>query len=262
MLNNKFTDAERKIGEYFLGNPGAVYLSITDVVSESGMGYGTVIRFCCKLGCAGFQEFKVLLAQELKDSGMVGSAGNGDGIARYAEKIGAELSHTQQLLDHDTVRGVAEALMNAGWVLVTGIAGSTSPAIGFDYRLSRIGVHSKVICDGYTLAIHAACLTRGDILLAVSFSGTTKDILAAARVAKKNGATVVSLTNFIHAPLVDLADLSLFSATDRNPMSCEVFSNISSNFVLDVVFLELYRMRSDAARMVKKTFRAISDRRV
>lgn len=262
MIGNKLTDAERKVGKYFLGNPAAAYLSITDVVSDSNFGYGTVIRFCRRLGCAGFQEFKVLLAQELNNSSRDDSVDNGDEIAKYAGKIGNELSHTQELLDRETVRLVAEALMNADRTLVTGMAGSTAPAMSFDYRLSRIGIHSQAIFDGYNLAIHAACLRPKDVFMAVSFSGATKDILVAAQVAKDNGATVVSLTNFIHAPMVELADLSLFSATDRDPMSCEVFSNISFNFVLDVVFTQLYKMRSGAADMVEKTFRAISDRRV
>lgn len=261
-LANELTDKENEVGAYFLGNPGAAYMSITDVVGASGLGYGTVIRFCRKLGCAGFQEFKVLLAQELRVPVLEDGAESGDWVAQHAVKIRSELAHTEKLLDRDTTRSVAATLDKAGRVLVAGIAGSASPAVGFDYRLSRIGVHSESICDGYNLTIRAACLSSDDVLLAVSFSGATKDLLAAAQVAKENGATVVSLTNFIHAPLVDLADLSLFSVTDRDPMSCEVFSNISSNFVLDVVFSELYRLRPDAGRTVERTFKAISDRRV
>ena len=63
-------------------------------------------------------------------------------------------------------------------------------------------------------------------------------------------------------PLADLANYSLFSSTDRDPMSCEIFSNISSDFVLDVLFSQLYQIRKDAKKIVKRTFAAISDRRV
>ncbi len=262
ILANKLTDMESRVGQYFQSKPESAYLSITDVVSDSGLGYGTIIRFCRKLGCAGFQEFKVLLAQELKSSGVEQAAEDGDSIARHAVKIRAELASTQELIDRDIVRKIAKALNKAGRVLVAGIAGSASPAVGFDYRLSRIGIPSQAICDGYTLGIHAASLAANDVLLAVSFSGATKDILSAVQVAKENNATIVSLTNFIKAPLVDLAGFSLFTATDRDPMSCEIFSNISADFVLDIVFSELYGMRKDAEKFVEKTFNAISDRRV
>ena len=260
MMSNKLTAAERKVGEYFLHNSKAAYLSITDVVSDSKLGYGTIIRFCRRIGCSGFQEFKVLLAQELNNDRY--NDDTGDEITQYAEKIKSEISSTQKLLNRETIHPVAEAIMNAGRTLIGGIAGSAAPAMGFNYRLNRIGIHSEAIFDGYNLAIHAAGLLPGDVLFAISYSGATKDLLSAAQTAKQNNTTVISLTNFVHAPLVDLADFSLFSASDRDPMSCEVFSNISFNFVLDILFSELFKILPDAAGMVENTFRAISDRRI
>lgn len=261
ILENGLTQAERKVGKYFLRNPKAVYLSITEVVDASGLGYGTIMRFCQKLGCSGFQEFKVLLAQEMVLP-RVDSFGETDRIPRYRKKIAAELSDTEKLIDHRVLQKVAGALNRAERVLITGLAGSASLAVGFDYRLNRIGINATVICDGCNLLIRAASLQAKDVFFAVSFSGATKDILSAAKIAKGRKAIIVSLTNFIHAPLVDLANHSLFSSTDRDPMSCEIFSNISSDFVLDVLFSQLYQIHKDAKKMVTRTFQAISDRRV
>lgn len=262
ILENSLTQTEKKVGRYFLSNPDTVYLSITEVVEDSGLGYGTIMRFCQKLGCSGFQEFKVLLAQEM----VLPKAGAGfdesDQLSQYVKKIAAELANTEKLIDHRVLLKVAEVLNEAKRVLVTGIAGSASLAVGFDYRLNRLGINASVICDGYNLAIRAASLEPTDTLFAISFSGATKDVLSAAEIAKGRKAIIVSLTNFIHAPLVDLANYSLFSSTDRDPMSCEIFSNISSDFVLDVLFSQLYQIRKDAKKIVKRTFEAVSDRRV
>jgi len=262
ILENSLTQTEKKVGKYFLNNSEAVYLSITEVVENSSLGYGTIMRFCQKLGCSGFQEFKVLLAQEMALPKPGGNVAESDRISSYGKKIATELFNTEKLIDHSILLKVAEALNEAGRVLVAGIAGSASLAVGFDYRLNRLGINAVVICDGYNLAIRAASLKAKDVFFAISFSGATKDILAAARVAKDRKATIVSLTNFIHAPLVDLANYSLFSSTDRDPMSCEIFSNISSDFVLDVLFSRLYQIRRDARKIVKRTFAAISDRRI
>ena len=262
LMSNRLTDAERRAGDYFLNNPRAAYLSITEAVDDSSLGYGTIIRFCRKLGCAGFQEFKVLLARELGSSAFPAGKGKGDVVSEHARKTQSELLSTEKLIDRRTLLRVARALNEADRVLVAGVAGSAAPAVAFEYRLSRIGVHSSVECEGYTLGIRVASLGRGDAFFAVSFSGATKDILAAAEVAKSGGARVISLTNFLHAPLVALADLSLFSAADRDPFSCEVFSNISTDFVLDVLFSRLFGIREDAHTMVEKTFKAVSDRRI
>ena len=262
VLGNSLTKAEREAGAYFQENPQAVYMSITEVVSDTSLGYGSIMRFCQKMGCSGFQDFKVLLAKGLGAVGQEAESDNGNRIERYGRKIRAEISNTEKLIDAQTIESVAQALDAANRVLVTGIAGSESTAIGFDYRLSRLGINSAAVCEGYTLAIRAASLTVGDVLLAVSFSGATKDILAATRIASDNNATVISVTNFVKAPLVELADYSLFSAAEHDPLSCEIFSNVAGHFVLDVVFSELFRIREGSRDAVEKTFRAISDRRV
>jgi RpiR family transcriptional regulator, carbohydrate utilization regulator len=262
ILANKLTDAEKRVGEYFLKNPNAAYLSITEVVEDSSLGYGTIIRFCRKIGCAGFQEFKVLLAQELGNSSITPGATGQDAVSIYAEKIKTELANTEKLIDRNVLADVIKVVNNSRQILIAGIAGSEPLARGFDYRLSRLGICSSAICEGYTLDIRASSLQPGDVLFAISFSGATKDILASAELAKTAGAKIISLTNFVNAPLVEISDYSLFSATDRDPMACEIFSNISLNFVLDVVFTGLFELRKDAKKMVEKTFKAISGRRI
>ena len=262
VLQNSLTRAEMKIARYFLDHPEAAHLSITDVVQESGVGYGSIMRFCQKMGCAGFQEFKVLLAQDLGRSAFQAHREKAGSIMEYAESVKGQLTETAKLMDKEAVSNVARALNRADHVLIGGIAGSAALAAGFDYRLSRVGVRSSVVCEGYTLSIRAACLGPKDIFFAVSFSGATKDVIAAARTAKERGASVVSLTGFMRAPLVELADYSLFGATDRDPLSCEVFSNISSDFVLDVIFNRVCEIRKGATELVKRTFEAILDRRV
>ncbi|MBN1553966.1 MAG: MurR/RpiR family transcriptional regulator [Phycisphaerae bacterium] len=262
MLRNRLTDAEKRVGAYFLDHPKAAYLSITEVVETSSLGYGSIIRFCRKLGCAGFQEFKVLLARELAADEAASRDAAAGSVSAYLEKIRSELADTGKLIDEKVLHQAAQAVSRAPHVLVAGIAGSEPLAVGFNYRLSRLGVHSLALSEGYNLAIRAAALQAGDVLFAISFSGATKDILTAAEVAKRNKATVISLTNFLRAPLVELADLNLFSATDRDPMHCEIFSNISLNFVLDVLFAEIFRIRKNAEESVVKTFNAVSDRRI
>ena len=63
-LLDEMTDSEKRVGSYFMEHPDAAQKSIGELIDVSGLGYGTVIRFCQKLGCRGFQEFKVLMARD------------------------------------------------------------------------------------------------------------------------------------------------------------------------------------------------------
>ena len=262
VLRDKLTNSERLACEYFLNHPESVYLSITDVVQESGISYGCVMRFCRKVGCVGFQEFKVLLAQEIAIGEDKKSKGPSNPFHQTVEKTKRDIVGTRNLLDEKTTLRAARLISKARRILIGGIAGSAAPAIGFEYKLSRLGLPSSVITEGYNMAIRAATLNEKDVFVVISFSGATRDILHAAEVARSNGATVICLTAFLKAPLVELADISFFLSTDHDPISCEAFSTIPCDFVLDVLFAQLSKIRRNAGQMIEKTFHAVSDKRL
>ena len=60
--------------------------------------------------------------------------------------------------------------------------------------------------------------------------------------------------------MVERADLSLFIAKDRDLMSCEFFSTISLNVVLDVLFAALFEIPRNAGERVAETSQVVSDR--
>ena len=262
VLRDSLTNSERLAWEYFQKHPESIYLSITDVVQESGVSYGCVMRLCRKVGCVGFQEFKVLLAQELAKGQDKKAEEPSDPFHETVEKAKRDILGTQNLLDEQRALEAARVINKARRVLVGGIAGSASPAIGFEYKLSRLGLPVTVVTEGYNLAIRAATLNDKDVFVAISFSGATHDILHAAQVARSNGAAVICLTAFLKAPLVALSDISFFLSTDHDPLSCEAFSTIPCNFVLDVLFSQLYKIRRDAQETIEKTFHAVSGKRV
>jgi len=262
LLKNALTAAEKKVGEYFLGNPEAAYLSITEVAQTSALGYGTIIRFCQKMGCAGFQDFKVLLAQELGVAGRAKNEAHTDSVTSYVEKTRSDLRNTANLLDRKVLKKIAGAMAGARYVQVAGIAGSAALALGFNYRLSRVGIYSAAYTEGYPMAIRAATLKKGDVFFGMSFSGATKDLVNAARIAKREKATVLALTGFIKSPLGEVADETLVGVSDRDPFSCEIFSNVPRDFVLDLLFAEICGISPKADELIQKTFEAISDRRI
>ena len=55
----------------------------------------------------------------------------------------------------------------------------------------------------------------GDALLAISTSGTSKNVVAAARVAKQLGVRVIALTGRAGTPLAELADIAIVTPAGR-----------------------------------------------
>ena len=112
------------------------------------------------------------------------------------------------------------------------------------------------------MAIRAATLHKGDVFIGMSFSGATKDLVNAARIAKEQGAVVVALTAFLKSPLGELADYTLVGTSDRDPFSCEIFPNSPRDFILDLLITEICSIRPGALDTIQRTFEAISDRRI
>jgi D-sedoheptulose 7-phosphate isomerase len=55
----------------------------------------------------------------------------------------------------------------------------------------------------------------GDVLLAISTSGTSKNVVAAARAAKQLGVRVIALTGRAGTPLAELADIAIVTPAGR-----------------------------------------------
>lgn len=56
---------------------------------------------------------------------------------------------------------------------------------------------------------------KGDVLLAISTSGTSRNILAAVRAAKAQGVKVIGLTGRHDSPLEELADVAVVTPAGR-----------------------------------------------
>lgn len=62
----QFTPAERKIAEAILETPStAITWSITDAARIARVSEPSIVRFCRRLDCDGFPDFRMKLAQQL-----------------------------------------------------------------------------------------------------------------------------------------------------------------------------------------------------
>ncbi len=99
------------------------------------------------------------------------------------------------------------------------------------------------------MAISAALLGREDALLAISHSGSTQGILAAARVVKDSGARVLAITSNPLAPLSRMADLVLVTAGREMTAAPDCLAAFLSQIsIIDSLATLLQQARPDEAR--------------
>lgn len=262
-LLDEMTSGEKRVGSYFMEHPDAAQKSIGELIDVSGLGYGTVIRFCQKLGCRGFQEFKVLMARDAiaqrpsKDSTF--GTGAYDVIL---ERINEDIRRTAQNLDTKEIEKAAVALSKASRVVCVGVASSAPLALSLDWKIKRFGIVSSFISDGYVMAVEASLLNKESVLVGVSSSGTTKDVVTAARLARDAGATVIAVTNFTKAPLIEASNIRLITSATRDPIMAEIPSIVAGEVVFEMLIEEIRRLNPSVDQTVLETFNAIADRKL
>ncbi|HWL09412.1 MAG TPA: MurR/RpiR family transcriptional regulator [Planctomicrobium sp.] len=261
-LHGELTAAEQRAGEYFEGHAESAYQSITEVVVNSGIGYGTIIRFCQKLGCKGFQEFKLLLATDRFVHAQSDHHPGGDHESSAERRIKTDLMETLRLLEDSDLQKTAERLLKCRVVLVAGVASSAPLVLSLAWKFSRIGIDARPSMEGYVMAVNATLLGKSDVLFAVSSSGATKDILHAADVAASQGASVIALTNFSNSPLSQIAEISLFTTASRDPLKAEVPSLIAGEAIAEMLLERLLTIAPERRDHLLRSSKAVSDRKL
>jgi 6-phospho-3-hexuloisomerase len=90
-------------------------------------------------------------------------------------------------------------------ILVVGVGRSGLVGRAFAMRLRHLGARSYVVGETITPSVE-----EGDLLVAISGSGSTQVVVTAAEAAKKMKAKVAAVTSYYDSPLGRLADLVVF----------------------------------------------------
>jgi len=197
-------NSDRKVAELVLENPGVVLgATLAKTARRARVSEPTVIRFCEAIGCSGFRDFKLRLAQSLA-LGMPAShtvLAPGDSPSTLADKVFDDtmnsLNWARRRLDKDAVALAIGALERARRIEFFGFGASGILALDAQQKFPLFGVPCLAHTDSHQQFIAAAMMHPGDVAVAISNTGQTVGIIQVARVARKNGATVIGISGRI-----------------------------------------------------------------
>ncbi|RWZ54437.1 MurR/RpiR family transcriptional regulator [Halobacillus fulvus] len=253
------TKSEQKVADTVLEDIESVlYCSVTDLADKAGVGETTALRFCRKLGFKGYQEFKLTLAKTLSNDSKeeVPEAGIQHTIAKNTKAV---IDETVKMVDEDMLDSCIQSIEQARYVHFYGVGTSGLTALDAKNRLLRIGRQSDAIIDPHIQAMDAATLGKGDVVVGISLSGSTKDTLDSLEIAKENGATVIAITYYARSPITKIADYVLLSGGKESPLEGgSLAAKISQLFVIDLLCTGLALMDKErSVQMKEKTARSV-----
>ncbi|WP_202303386.1 MurR/RpiR family transcriptional regulator [Dryocola clanedunensis] len=230
----------QKLGEFILAEPQKVlYLTITELARESETSEASVTRLCRHSGCKGYSEFKMALAMDIQQSQPPAVASE-DSIDELVEESVQALRDTGKLINREVLTQAGTALHEAASVQIYGVAASAIMGDYLHYKLLRLGKSAQLFSDMHRAAMNAATLGERDLVVAISSSGSTKDLLHVVKLAKKRGSRVLLLSNTMRSPLADLADLLLVAAKPEGPLSAgSLNAKVGAMLLVEVLVGEL-----------------------
>ena len=195
------TRAEKKVARVVLASPYKILRkSIGLLAGEAGVSEPSVIRFCRTLNCKGFQDFKLQLAQDLATGAHFSETRVSidetapDLIAKVIDSGIASLIKVRDSLPPDAVQSAVELLAAADRIEFYGLGGSGIVAQDAQHKFFRLGVPVVAYSDPSVHSVSASLLKPGCVIVAISQSGATQDIIASAELGLAAGAEVVAIT--------------------------------------------------------------------
>ena len=212
-----------------------IYSSITDLAERAGSSEATVTRVCGKLGYRGFQALKVGVARELTTpQEKIHENLEADSPAEVAIET---LSMTQKSINVKAVAASIDALCRARRIIIIGNGNSASIAADAQHKFLRLDLNAHAYTDDHMQMIAVSSMTDQDVLLAISYSGSSRNVVEAAHQAKEQGATVISLTNEGSSPVSKLADICLNTySQETRYRTYAISSRMAELTIIDTIY--------------------------
>ena len=221
----QLTRSGHAVADYLLQHADeAQYLSISSLARDCNVAEATVFRFCRALGFDGYHEMRIALAQANATGTMSSQRELQPGAStetlfeHASARLFTAINGTQNALSVEAVDEAARMLREAKQVFCFGQGGSMLLANDICARFASLSTKFRTSGDSHLQLLTASLMNEADVVLFVSYSGATRDMMETLRTAKAAGAKIILLTHYEYSPGASLADVVLRCGAQESPL--------------------------------------------
>lgn len=249
-LKSSLRKSEVKVADLVLAAPQQVmHMRIVDLAQEANVSEPTIVRFCRAIGCNSFREFKMRIAQDMAVSNKLGqfAIAAEDSVEDICRKIAdttlQRLLLVRNQLQADQIGAAAKRISDARRVEFYGFGASGAVAIDAQHKFFRLQVATAAYSDPHMQAMSAVTLGDTDVVVAISQSGRTKDLLHSIELAQQHGAKVISLAPK-DTPLSKQADTAIhINIEEDTEQFTPMTSRIAHLMIIDMLAVAVTQRR-------------------
>ena len=237
--------AEKKAADFFVQNMDSIQdMTLHMVSEESQASEATILRLCRKMGYSSFVHFKQVCAQHNFDNShqLFEHVHKQDNISQIFDKVifsvKQSLDYTRTLFDQETYQNALNAILNAHTLCFVATGDAVSVCTLASSKFNRVGIPS-IVCSNPSYQYETAMrLTSKDVLIALSASGRSKNIVQSTKLAKESGAVTIVITQSAKSPILHYTDISLITSTiDMTSARDTMCKRITELTILETLYL-------------------------
>jgi len=197
--------AEQRVAKLVLADARSfASLPVSELAERAHVSKPTVVRFCRSVGYDGLADFKLKLAgtvnegvpfvhravdEDDKPRDIVVKVIDNAASALLAFRNDAASASFERAID-----ALAAACKSGRRIEFYGVGNSGIVAQDAQHKFFRLGVTAAAVSDGHVQVMSATMLQPGDCAVIISNSGRSRDLLDAAEIARRKGATTIVIT--------------------------------------------------------------------
>lgn len=208
--------AEQRVAQLVLDNARLFATQpITLLAARAQVSKPTIVRFCRSIGYDGLSDFKLKLAGSVSEGvpnihrSVDVDDKTCDVVVKVIDNTVAAFLRYRNEASALAIEKATNAILNAYQtgkrIEFFGAGNSGIVAQDAQHKFFRLGITSIAYSDGHMQVMSASLLGPGDCVMVISNSGRTRDLIDAAGIARKNGATIIVIT-VTGSPLANLAN--------------------------------------------------------
>lgn len=241
-INEKFDElfsAEKKVVNVVLKDPqGVVNMNVSALAKASEVSVATVVRMCNHLGYQGYYQFRITLARDLgRKQGSNSLKGKEvDDVMEIFQEYANTMLSIGRSLDQDVLLKCANLIKNCNQAHIMAM-GNTAPLAQYmGFRLGRLGVKCSYNIAAEYFMNHVNLADEGDIVIAISQSGTSRTIVQGMELAMQRGLKSIGITGHRGSAVAELADyLLLTSGVEESFNFYRDYAHLNETAVIDAL---------------------------
>ena len=239
----QMSKGEKRLSDFILENPVRILgMTAADIAEASGVSTASVIRYVKKLGAEGLDRFKLELASSMDpDEGEEWKMADPvlskeDNLESICEKMQARTESAFKdffyQLDRQELERAVNMVKSARKLYLLGIGSSYTVAYDLFYKLRRAGFDANCYQDINMVTEFFNYIDDRDVVIAVSYSGQSSEVLYACRQAKEKQAQVIAITRNRDSAIKAMADICLQIPDKEDVRRVGTFESLQASLMM------------------------------